>query len=357
MRERLATRLRKDPTDVFGLLKEVGRDCAGAVQIVPEGEALNHESTEDVEWLTERELALTLDELSDRPLADDPARGIRISLAGAQDKLVVVFRDDRFGLPRAATPSSRILKPPSTVRRGRRGDRLAYPDLVANEAFCMSLGAMTGFAVAKTEVLPIEGEPTLLIERYDRTLEDGRLRRIHQEDFCQALGVPSRLKYEQDGGPGTRAFLELIDRWSVDVASDRDALIGRIAFNFLIGNADAHAKNYSLLHSADGIRLAPAYDLVSTAVYPHLATEMATSIRGVFDPAAVEPEHFRQWIADLGLSATYFPPLVAALAASTKAALEPVLKKTIERLGGDVPLLHRIAAIVTARADLLAKLG
>lgn len=209
----------------------------------------------------------------------ETSEDIRISLAGVQDKLAVVVNPSgRIGLPRGTTPSTHILKPASTERRGRRGDRLAYPALVANEAMCLTLARHAGIEVPELQVLNVDDEPALLIARYDRRGLDGRLVRLHQEDFCQALGIPSRQKYEADGGPGLGQALDLIRRYSSQVVEDTDAFVDRVAFNYLIGNCDAHAKNFSLLYARDGTRLSPAYDLLSTEVYDHLSRKMAMSI-------------------------------------------------------------------------------
>jgi len=353
IRERLATRLRKDPTDVFGLLREIGRDCAGAVSILPEDAEAADSASDDVEWLDDAALARHVAALSERPLADDPDENIRISLAGAQDKLVVVVRGNAIGLPRSMTPSTHVLKPPSAQRLGRRGEQLAYPDLVADEAFCMRLAMGAGLVTARTSIIRIDGEPALLVERYDRVRENGAVRRLHQEDFCQALRVPGRLKYEQEGGPGARDYVELVERWSADVATDRDGLIDRIAFNYLIGNADAHAKKFSLLYGDSGMRLAPAYDLVSTHVYPHLAVEMATAINGIFDPRALRPVQFRKWLDQLGVSDRYYGRLLAQLADRAVAALDAALGWTHEQYGGEAAALARIAELVRLRAATL----
>ena len=312
-RERLAVRLRLEPDDVFGFLREIGRDCAGAYSIVPEGTDLEAVRDEGVAWLNKDQLAETVAELVDRPLAVEPKEDIRISLAGAQDKMAVVVDGERIGLPRGTTPSTHIVKPSSFARRGRRNQDLAYPALVANEAFCMTLARESGLTVPDVRVIDIAGSPALLISRYDRDSKDGQVERIHQEDFCQALGVPGRLKYEKDGGPDAGRYLALLNRWSVDVADDVPQLVDRIAFNYLIGNADAHAKNFALLHR-DGLRLAPAYDLLSTHVYGHLSKDMATSINGMFDSRAIKPIHWRKEIARLDLSLRLYASRLANLA-------------------------------------------
>ncbi|TAN35079.1 type II toxin-antitoxin system HipA family toxin [bacterium] len=350
-RDRLAVRLRLEPNDVFGFLREIGRDCAGAYSIVPEGTDLEAARHEGVEWLNADQLAETVSELATRPLAVEPGEDIRISLAGAQDKMAVVRDGERIGLPRGTTPSTHILKPSSSERRGRRGRELAYPGLVANEGFCMTLARESGIAAPDVSVIDIGGDPALLISRYDRASRNAQVERIHQEDLCQALGVPGRLKYEKDGGPDAGRYVSLLNRWSVDVADDVPELIDRIAFNYLIGNSDAHAKNFSILHQ-DGVRLAPAYDLLSTHVYGHLTKDMATSINGMFDPRAIQPVHWRKEMAKLDLSVRLYASRLARLADRVEERLSAAVS-WIETHSLANRQIERIIALVHERADVL----
>jgi serine/threonine-protein kinase HipA len=350
-RDRLAVRIRVEPDDVFGFLREIGRDCAGAYSIVPDGTDLDKARHEGVEWLDADGLAQTVAELATTPLAFEPGEDIRISLAGAQDKMAVIRDGDRIGLPRGTTPSTHILKPSPSARRGRRGRDLAYPALVANEGFCMTLAREAGMVVPEVSVVDIADDIALLINRYDRISKDGNVERVHQEDFCQALGVPSRLKYEKDGGPEVLRYVALLNRWSIDVAGDIPELIDRIAFNFLIGNSDAHAKNFAILHH-DGVRLAPAYDLLSTHVYPQLTKDMATSINGLFDPRAIEPIHWRKEIAKLDLSVRLYARRLFDLAERVEASL-PAAFNWVETNSLVNRQIHEITALVHERAAVL----
>ena len=350
-RLRLARTFRLDETDVFGLLREIGRDCAGALSLVPAGTDLAAESGKSgVEWLTEDELGKTIDELGERPLGVEPAHNIRISLAGVQDKMAVVVDGDRIGLPVGLAASTHVLKPSS--REQHRG-RLVYPGLIANEAFCELLASRCGLSAPAFSLRMIAGEPALLIERYDRERRDGQVTRLHQEDFCQALGVRTLYKYEADGGPGFDRFLELVRAWSSDVATDVDELIDRAALNYLVGNVDAHAKNYSLLRTRGGIRLAPAYDIVSTHVYPRLTTSMATAISGLFDPGALQPEHWRKWFKSLDLSTQRYEQRLANLAERAISAA-PEVRKWIHEQALDHPVVSRIVALIMERAKRLS---
>jgi len=249
-RDRIAAERRLDPSDTFGMLREIGRDNAGALSIVPEGTDLVAVREEGVVWLTDEELLREIDRLAERPLAVNPAQGIRISLAGVQDKMAVVrTADGHVGLPRGTQPTTHILKPASTERRGRRDDRLAYPGLVANEAFCSLLGRRAGLTTTNVEVRDVAGETVLYSERYDRTVVDGTIQRLHQEDFCQALGLRTDAKYEAHGGPKVADYLKLLANWSSNVPVDQAEIVDRVGFSYLVGNADAHAKNHSLLRT------------------------------------------------------------------------------------------------------------
>jgi serine/threonine-protein kinase HipA len=277
IRERLCRQFGIPTSDSFELLRRVGGDCAGALSFVDVEDADQPTPAGGVRWLDEDELYRVIDDLPLRPLGDDPERGIRISLAGAQNKLaVVVAPDGRIGLPTGSTPSTHILKPPSVARTG--GGNPVFPDLVENELFCQRLARNAGFPAAAVAVQPVKGLRILLVARYDRVATDGgRHDRLHQEDVCQALGVVPARKYESDGGPSIRDVVRLLQRVS-SVGADALAFIERAAFNALIGNNDFHGKNTSLLYDRDGIHLAPMYDALSTIVYERLERKLAMRI-------------------------------------------------------------------------------
>lgn len=352
VRQRLAIRLRIEPSDTFGFLREIGRECAGAFSVIPEGADLIAAENEGVAWLSEDDLAATIRDLAARPLGVEPAQDIRISLAGAQDKLVLVVADGRVGLPRGTTPSTHILKPESQVVRGRR--RLpAFPGLVANEAFCMKLADLSGLNVPPIELMMIDGEPAIIIERYDREHVEHHIRRLHQEDFCQALGVPSFRKYEKDGGPGLPEYLELVGRYSSRVVDDEPELIQRVAFNYAIGNADAHAKNFSLLYPELGVaRLAPAYDLISTHVYGHLTHDMATSVNGMYDSRELQAIHWQKELIRLGLRERFYAGRLSDLADRIEAAVPHALT-WITAEGLPHSIVDAVAAVVHERLAVL----
>jgi len=294
-RATIAKRFGVSVSNGFGLLERLGADCAGAVVIsAEESEPLAEPG--EVEWLTEDELAQRIEELPANPLGvKGPDGHVRLSLAGVQEKLVVARAPDgRIGEPLDGAPSTHILKP---------GD-LRYPGLVENEAFCLRVAREAGIPVATAEVIRVAGVPRLLIERFDRVHADGRVYRIHQEDACQALGILPSEKYEAEGGPSLAHVIGLLrDHSGANVARDINALLALTVLNVVLGNSDAHGKNVSLLHPADGgSQLAPAYDLVATNVYAGLNCELAMSVGGAATPDAVSADSWRSLAseADLG---------------------------------------------------------
>ena len=294
-RATIAQRFGVSASNGFGLLEHLGADCAGAVVITAE-DAEPHVEAGVVEWLDEGELARRIDDLPANPLGvDGPDGRVRLSLAGVQEKLVVVLAPNgRIGEPLDGTPSTHILKPGNE----------RYPGLVENEAFCLRVAREAGLPAAAAEVINVAGTRRLLIERFDRTHVGGRVERIHQEDACQALGILPSAKYEAEGGPSLVAVVGLLrDHSGANVARDLNDFLALTVLNVVLGNADAHGKNVALLHLADGgSRLAPAYDLVATTVYAGLNRDLAMPVGGIANPDAIDAE---AWLtlartADLG---------------------------------------------------------
>jgi serine/threonine-protein kinase HipA len=243
--------------DTYGLIRELGRDCAGAIVVQPADEpAPPTPTTVTAEALTPDDVATLVSNLRSAPLG---AGGrVRISLAGVQEKLLLTrMPDGKWGRPVDGTPSTHILKP----------EIAAYPRTVENEAFCMRIAQNLGLDVAAVETTEIAKRKLIVVERFDRTVSsDGAVERIHQEDFCQATGVPPDTKYEEDGGPSLQRIAGILQ--SVAAADSLERFLQAVALNVLIGNGDAHAKNFSLLHHASGaLTLTPLYDLICTLHY------------------------------------------------------------------------------------------
>ena len=287
-REIIASNLGISARNDFALLEQIGGECAGAVTFIPTGSTLPV-SKPEYRPLGEAELAEILRELPLRPLMAG-SKDIRLSLAGAQNKLAVHVEEGRISLPLQNAPSTHILKP--VIPR--------FEGLVQNEAFCMELAAKAGLPTAKVSIGKCEDIEYLLVERYDRYIGrgvEGLLSRLHQEDCCQALGLPPHMKYQNEGGPSLEQCFSLVREVSSTPAPDILNLLDAVTFNFLIGNNDAHGKNFSFLYETmDGghfARLAPLYDLVSTTHYPELSPKMAMKIGSQYFPHQVRLQHWQ----------------------------------------------------------------
>ena len=239
--------------DTYGILKAFGKDCAGAIMVLPVGESPG--GSGGYTPMTSGGLQQLIGALDVSPLGVAPERGFRPSLAGFQRKaLLGRAADGTWQLPYGDAPSTWILKPD-----GQHA-------MAANEATCLRFGAACGLDVPETELFDVAGLPVYAIRRYDRQdAPDGRLpTRVHQEDGCQATATPPGLKYEEQGGPALRDLAALLRNFG----DPREVaiLLRRTTFNMAVGNADAHAKNFSLLHEPDSpaVRLAPLYDVLST---------------------------------------------------------------------------------------------
>jgi serine/threonine-protein kinase HipA len=291
-RKLIASNLGVSEGNDYALLDEIGGECAGAVILLPEGEQPSVNG--QYQPVDDEELKAIVDDLPKRPMmAGD--EGVRLSLAGAQSKLPIYF-DKESGLlsiTSGAAPSTHIIKPPIS--------RIQHS--VENETFCMQLAASIGLAVPAAKLLH-KHIPLYLVERYDRLIEEssGRIDRLHQEDFCQALAVMPDMKYEKEGGPTLQQCFQLLRDSSIQPTADIKSLLNWVVFNVLIGNADAHAKNISLLLTDRGPKLAPFYDLLCTAVYPELNAKMAMKIGGEDKPDWIILRRWEQFARDIGIT-------------------------------------------------------
>jgi serine/threonine-protein kinase HipA len=253
--ERMAALAGVRPVDTYGMLAAFGRDCAGAIMVLPDGNRPGGNGGSRYSPLKPGDLQRVLGALDVIPLAAAPERGFRPSLAGFQHKaLLGRASDGTWQLPSGDAPSTWILKPDGPHATA------------ANEATCLRLAAACGLPVPETELLDVAGLPVLAVKRYDRQdAPTGDIPvRVHQEDGCQATATPPGLKYQEQGGPGLRDFATVIRNFGDP--REVTSLLRRTTFNMTVGNADAHAKNFSVLHEVDvpAIRLAPLYDVLST---------------------------------------------------------------------------------------------
>jgi serine/threonine-protein kinase HipA len=298
-REMIARNLGISARNDYAMLECIGGECAGAVTFLAESEAMP-ERRYGYRKLSNEELAATLRQLPRRPLLAGE-EGVRLALAGAQDKLAIRIEGGSICLPLGGAPSTHILKP--------NVDR--FEGVVFNEAFCMQLAAAAGLPAAAVETRKVDDLDFLLVERYDRrhsAAPDGSaiVERLHQEDFCQALGIVSEQKYEREGGPSLKQCFALLRGVSSAPVIDLARLLDAVLFNYLVGNNDAHGKNFALLCRGGGleepeIRLSPLYDVVSTVCYPELSPEMAMGIGEEYSSEKVTLRDFELLAADAKL--------------------------------------------------------
>lgn len=346
-RDAVAHALGVSAANDFRLLERLGGDVAGALTLWPEGETPPApQGLTATEPLEDDALLRLLDTLPTRPfLAGE--EGVRLSLAGAQQKLPVVLLNGRVAVPAPGQPSTHILKPPISRLEGT----------TENEAFAMRLAAALGLRVAPVEPRRVEGRPFLLIERYDRAVgADGSIKRLHQEDFCQALGVPPERKYAAEGGPIFRDGFDLVRRACIQPAPAVLRLLDAAVFNVLVGNADAHAKNYSLLYTANGIDFAPLYDLLCTAAYPQVHGKLAMKVGRRARLEEFTPETWEDFAREVGLG----PPFVRRRAlALAEQALDriPAVAEDLVSAGFGGEHLELSAKVVIERAKTLVALG
>lgn len=336
-REIIAKNLGISARNDVAMLEQIGGECAGAVVFIPAGESLP-ERNYGYRQLSDAQLAEILKQLPRRPLMAGED-GIRLSLAGAQDKIAVHVSHGQISLPLGGAPSTHILKP--AIER--------FEGIVSNEAFCMKLARAIGLHVAKAELGKVENIDYLLVERYDRRLmkdlPDGteHLEREHQEDFCQALGIVPENKYQNEGGPSLKQCFALLRELSSAPVIDLQRLLDAVIYNFVIGNHDAHGKNFSLLYGRE-TRLAPLYDILSTAYYPELSKKMAMKIGGEYVSDQVRPKDFEQLAEDAGLAKPMVKRRVRELA-------ETVLTKVPE-LVAEIPTAKAVAELVENRCKI-----
>lgn len=316
--------------DALGLLERFGRDVAGAIVISAEDPPTRQPS---VDPYTPDTLLAAVADLKDHPLGlyDDS----ELSIAGLADKMLLTqLGPGQYGRPRHGAPSTHILKVDDQVRQG----------LVRAEHACLQLALAAELSAARSELLPIGDAECILVERFDRTQNRDRVvRRLHQEDACQAVGVDPEInnrqgKYQEFGGPSLTSIARLLDTWSAEPEAELSKLVDVITFTVLIGNADAHGKNLALLHPTPGeIRLAPLYDTVPTALWPKLRTRAAMSINGEYSLAVVT-------LADVVAEAARWPlnPATARTRARTTAErVHQALRDNLVNV--DTPALDMVA--------------
>jgi serine/threonine-protein kinase HipA len=341
-RQQIAAVLGISERNDFAMLERIGGECAGAVSLLPEDAPAPPLGETQIRELSESELEDIVAELPRRPLLAG-REGLRLSLAGAQSKLPVLIRNAAVALPLGNTPSTHIIKP----------EPERFPGLAANEVLCMTLAGAVGLNVPPVSIRLVGNKPCIVVQRYDRTIEaDGSVRRVHQEDLCQAMGFPPERKYQQEGGPLLRECIGLLREWStVPALSIREFLDG-LVFNVLIGNADAHGKNYSILYRKTERRLAPFYDLVCTLAWPELSRTPAMKIGKSDSIERITPAHWQKMARE---SSVGWPMLRERIADLCGKCIDGLRNEAVLSAANDPAVVDRVAGIIQERAESLLR--
>ena len=301
-RRAVAQRLRADADDYLAILSKLGNECIGAIRITDQTDTLDIPSYEPV-----RDSDLYTLSHEDAAEATHFLTGTRLSLAGASGKVGLYYdtATKQWFLPKGTAPSTHIVKQ-SHVR---------LQSIVTNEQLCMLTASRLGIKVPDSFIVDVDhdGDRNLLFatRRFDRVFADDAVslnglnvpRRLHQEDFAQALGISSGNKYERPGEEHMKKMFSLIRDVSENPIEDQLALWDMLVFDYLIGNTDCHVKNFSLLYSSNinAPRLAPAYDIVSTRIYESCSKEMAFAIGGESDIERITRDSFEAAASEVGI--------------------------------------------------------
>jgi len=325
----------------FSFLDRFGGDCAGAVSFFKTDQDINKE--DNLQEISSDKLAQIIDNLPEEPLLTGIENPPRLSLAGAQSKFAVHKSGGKYYRSNDAYPTTHIIK----ISNKR------FSGLLNNELFCMKLANRMKFNVPEVELKEADGRSYIEIERYDRYVENGVVCRLHQEDFCQALGVVSQKKYQAGGGVKLKDCYRVINDYSNNRLKDIMRFVEWIIFNYLIGNTDAHAKNLSLLHVNGDIKLAPFYDLLSTEVYPEKVVDhnMAMLINGKGKYNSLKREDFSALFKNLGLNATN----MMKTAQNRFADFVPIaddLRKSLQK-DMDINIFDKLFLIIEKRASII----
>jgi serine/threonine-protein kinase HipA len=342
LRRALCQRLGISESNDFELLTAIGGECAGAISLLPEGQSPG--TTGEYRPLDLKALARAAGPYSVMPTIDGQD-GMRLSLAGAQDKLPVLVDGKKFFLPVGASPSTHILKFPNE----------RFKHLPDNELLVTEIARELGLPTSPAKLLPFGKQRAILIERYDRRVTGERLvERLHQEDLCQTLGLPPSRKYEQEGGPTFAQCYRQIHQHAALGLRAAQTLLRWQVFNALAFNADGHAKNLSLLRTAEGLVLAPFYDLVCTRADPRLHTGLAMKIGGVADPTLLLRASWERLAEEVGVRPSLVVDLVGELAEGFSAACDRASRR-FKSEWGDSPALQLVLPKVRKQARRIAQ--
>jgi serine/threonine-protein kinase HipA len=342
---RWAQKFQISARNVFALISNVGEDCAGAVQFVLPSrlEAIRSGKQDKIDWLDEKDIAERL-----RTLREDhaawrlPRDTGQFSLAGAQPKTALLFKNGRWGIPSGRIPTTHILKPPT----GR------FDGHAENEHICLALARSLGLPTAQSKVMRFEKEIAIAVERYDRQRSGNEILRVHQEDMCQALGIMPTIKYQNEKGPSAADIVALLRTHSSERETDVDTFVSAIGFNWLIAGTDAHAKNYSLLiGSGPRIRLAPLYDLASILPYDEFdmhKVKLAMKVGGEYLLRQIGVRQWQKFAKEMRVDSDRLIAGLGAMAANLPDAINDARKHAHED-GLDRAVIDRLVARMNER--------
>ena len=360
VREKIAAREQAESASIFDLLAVIGRDCVGALRFVREGADPGDPSKMEYRSVTDDEIVARLAALGTHPLglnADED--DFRISIAGMQEKTAFLWIDDPsntggWQLPNGPTPTSHIFKP--AMKLGPDG--ADFSDTPWNEWLCLVLCRALGLESANAEVQMYDGQPVIVVERFDRTWHEDVLYRLPQEDICQALGVPPLRKYQSDGGPGIVEVMEFLNG-AVAPYEDRLSFMKSQIVFWLLAAIDGHAKNFSIFLSPSGYRLAPLYDVMSAAPYPQFPTQkvklaMALGDKGYYRLNQIQHRHFYQTGQKAGLYEQDMETIFLDLSARMEGAIAETAALA-DDVGMPKSTSGPILAGVSKRAEMIRK--
>jgi serine/threonine-protein kinase HipA len=321
VREKIAAREHAASAGIFDLLAAIGSDCIGALRFVPEGEGPGDPTKMEYQPVSDDEIAARLASLATNPLGIQAEDDFSISIAGVQERTAFLQVDSKWQLPIGPTPTSHIFKP--AIKEGPNG--ADFSDTPWNEWFCLTLCRTLGLKTANAKVQLFDDKPVIVLERFDRTWQEGVLYRLPQEDICQALGVPPTRKYQSDGGPGITNVLDFLNG-AVAPHEDRLTFIRAQIVFWLLAAIDGHAKNFSIFITPGGYRLTPLYDVMSAAPYSQLPVQkiklaMALGEKNHYRLQQIQLRHFYQTGQKAGLSKQDIDSIFTDLVTRTENAL------------------------------------
>ncbi len=334
VRRQVAERTGAEGADAYSLLEQIGRDCVGAMQFLPDGEEADVRRPIQGEPINDEEIERLLANLARAPLGIDPETEFRISVAGAQEKTALLRHDGQWMRPIGTTPTTHILKPQLGEIPTSSGV-IDLSDSVENEHFCLALMESFGLPVARTEIATFGNRKVLVVERFDRAPRGDRLLRLPQEDFCQALSIPSSRKYQKDHGPSAVSLITRLQE-SDDPLSDQAKVFKSQIIFWLIGATDGHAKNFSLFLRPGGrFELTPFYDVLTAQPafdakhipHKHFTVAMSAGANPHYKILDIHGRHFVETAKAAGLGPTPIRRVLDEVLEAAPSAADKALAK------------------------------